>query len=129
MRPPGMGGIVTDVDTFFKPDPEPKSKQSARVRAFNAEFQWMKRNVIHPRSGGRCEVRIPGICTGTAESTHHRKPRKQGGLNTEWNLVDVCGDGVRGCHGYIERNRERAYANGWLVHSWDDPHLVRMVTF
>lgn len=119
-----------EVETFFKSDDVALQRtQAHRARKYVAEFQRMKRDVIHPRSGGICEVRIPGICTGKVESTHHRKPRGQGGDNGPWNLVDLCGDGVRGCHGYIERNPDRSYANGWLVRSTDDPALVRMVTY
>lgn len=32
------------------------------------------------------------------------------------NILDVCGDGTRGCHGWIEANPERAQERGlWLV--------------
>lgn len=40
------------------------------------------------------------------------------------NLLRICGDGVLGCHGHIERNRDEALANGWLVRSGADPATV-----
>jgi hypothetical protein len=39
-------------------------------------------------------------------------------------LALLCGDGVSGCHGYVESHRGLAYQMGWLVHSWDDPAKV-----
>jgi hypothetical protein len=52
---------------------------------------------------------------------HHRKKRGQGGLWTPQNIVAVCGDGVRGCHGWIEANPDAAAATGWHVRPWLDP--------
>jgi hypothetical protein len=36
-------------------------------------------------------------------------------INQSANLVTLCGSGVSGCHGEIEKHREQAYADGWLV--------------
>lgn len=104
---------MTDVETFFK-EPKPTKKE------FDSELNRM-RPVIAARSGGRCEIRIPGVCEGKARSIHHRKPRGQGGTNDPSNLLHLDGDGVAGCHGWIERNRKIAYRMGWLVHTEDDP--------
>jgi len=45
------------------------------------------------------------------------------------NLLRVCGDGIRGCHGMIESNRTASYGNGRLVRqgdsSTDVPVLLR----
>jgi hypothetical protein len=38
----------------------------------------------------------------------------------EW-LLNVCGSGTTGCHGYIESHRDEAYANGWLLRSQSGP--------
>lgn len=51
-------------------------------------------------------------------SLHHRRPRGMGGsrlLHTMANLVTLCGSGVDGCHGAIERDRPGSRATGWLV--------------
>jgi hypothetical protein len=37
------------------------------------------------------------------------------------NLLRVCGDGTRGCHGMIESNRTVSYENGRLVRQGDSP--------
>jgi hypothetical protein len=82
------------------------------------------RPIVKDRSRGMCEVRIPGVCEGRATNYHHRLPEGQGGSSEPENLLHLCGDGVRGCHGHIEHNRAQAYEKGWLVHSWEDPAEV-----
>ena len=77
--------------------------------------------LILTRSGDLCEV-----CGRRAESTHHRKPRGMGGskdpaAHSAANLLRVCGDGTRGCHGMIESNRTASYENGRLVCQGDSP--------
>jgi hypothetical protein len=37
-----------------------------------------------------------------ALSRHHIVPRSSGGDDVEPNIVPLCGDGVRGCHGAVE---------------------------
>lgn len=49
--------------------------------------------------------------------------------NTLPNLVLMCGDGVRGCHGHVESHRTEAYAEGWLVHRWADPATTPVLRF
>ncbi len=39
-----------------------------------------------------------------AESMHELVFRSQGGKVSKRNSVAVCGDGVRGCHGYLQRH-------------------------
>ena len=77
--------------------------------------------LIRERSGGLCEV-----CGRRAESTHHRKRGGMGGskdpaAHSAANLLRVCGDGTRGCHGMIESNRTASYENGRLVRQGDSP--------
>lgn len=59
-------------------------------------------------------------------SIHHRIPRGMGGskderLSEASNLLLLCGTGTTGCHGHIERNRDEALEDGWLVRRHDDP--------
>jgi hypothetical protein len=37
------------------------------------------------------------------------------------NLIVLDGDGVRGCHGYVESHRAESYRLGYLVPSGEDP--------
>ena len=62
-----------------------------------------------------CEVRHPVTCSGAASHVHHRLRRSQGGKDVPENFVAVC---VR-CHDLIHREPKWAYANGWMVRSWD----------
>lgn len=56
-------------------------------------------------------------------SIHHRVRRSQGGRNVPECLITLCGDGVRGCHGWVHRNVAEARAAGWLLLGTDDPAL------
>lgn len=60
-------------------------------------------------------------------SIHHRQPRGMGGStlaaqHAGTNLLSLCGDGVCGCHGWVESNRTQGYAEGWLVPRWAEPY-------
>ncbi len=62
-------------------------------------------------------------------SVHHRRPRGMGGdkraaTSTAANALLLCGSGTTGCHGWVESNREEAYARGLLVRRHDDPAAV-----
>lgn len=66
-------------------------------------------------------------CGGTAHgqrgldySIHHRRLRAQGVDNSLPNLVTLCGDGVRGDHGWAHHNRTAAEAEGLIVRSGFD---------
>lgn len=45
-----------------------------------------------------------------AESMHELKFRSQGGKVSKKNSVAVCGDGVRGCHGMLQRHEIEYFA-------------------
>lgn len=85
------------------------------------------RDLVRARSGGWCEVRIPGVCLGRAANMHHRKNRSQGGRADAANLVDLCGSGSTGCHGALtdtQGRRAEYEAMGCIVASHDDPATV-----
>lgn len=85
------------------------------------------RTIARDRSGGICEVQKPGVCTYRAESMHHRKNRSQGGTWAPSNLLHTCGDGTRGCHGWITEHPEPARGPGWAVLSGWDPAAVAVL--
>lgn len=67
-------------------------------------------------------------------SRHHRKPRGMGGRSKSdalrpSNVVLLCGTGTTGCHGWVESHRGQAFGEGWLVHDWNDPVDVAVMTF
>jgi hypothetical protein len=77
----------------------PDTKPQRRHRADTAE--WKE---IRARFADACCV----SCGLAAESLHHVVPKSQGGDDVEANLVPLCGDGTRGCHGKLE-----SHAPGW----------------
>jgi hypothetical protein len=98
------------------------------ARSNAAEWEQLM-HLLMTRSGVMCEARTPaceapgGSLYGMPRervSIHHRQPRGMGGTrrltaNSLAVLMLVCGTGVTGCHGYVERNREWALAQGFLV--------------
>lgn len=76
------------------------------------------RVAVRERSQGRCET----CGRQDAHGVHHRQPRSAGGTWHPANLLDLCGDGVRGCHGAVEAHVDPftgepvdTYAMGWHV--------------
>jgi cytochrome c5 len=51
----------------------------------------------------------------------HLVKRSQGGQWTPTNIVYLCGDGTRGCHGWAEANPTRARAEGGWARRSTDP--------
>ena len=81
--------------------------------------------LLWQRAGGRCELCGLSLASGPY-SRHHRRPRRMGGtrrpdVHSLPNLLLLCGDGVRGCHGRVESDRAEALAEGWLLHDGEDP--------
>ena len=80
--------------TKADPKPVPRHKASAR--------EWREiREQLGPH---------PCVHCGEARdvSLHHAVPKSQGGDDLLWNMVPLCGDGVRGCHGLLE-----THGDGW----------------
>lgn len=89
-----------------------------------------QRNLVVERAAGCCELCGVQLHDGTgwfrAHSFHHRRPRRQGGsrlavVNSPANILLLCGTGVTGCHGRVEKNRTDAYAHHWLLRAGEDP--------
>lgn len=60
-------------------------------------------------------------------SLHHRRKRSHLPKVRMWepsNCVMLCGDGVRGCHGYAEANPLLARQQGWHVRSFEEARDV-----
>ncbi|QNN99473.1 HNH endonuclease [Gordonia Phage Sephiroth] len=74
------------------------------------------RAILANRSDGICER----CCAAPAQSVHHRRKRGQGGPWTPTNCVHICGDGTRGCHGWIEGHPNAAREEGFHVRSYEN---------
>jgi 5-methylcytosine-specific restriction endonuclease McrA len=73
--------------------------------------------LLRARSGGFCEVRAWNRCQTLGTQVHHRKRRSQGGAHALSNCLWVC----FACHTFIHMAGGKAYDQGWLVRSGDDP--------
>lgn len=83
------------------------------------------RNIVRLRANGLCEAAIPNVCFGRHDTTHHRRKKRY--ADTRWvasNLLGVCGDGTRGCHGYIEAHPAWAMEHGLWLRGHEDPRKV-----
>jgi hypothetical protein len=77
--------------------------------------EGIAKETVSGRSGGWCEIRLPG-CFGRALDWHHRQNRTQGGLWQASNGIHGC----RFCHEQITNTRgNRALYEfyGWIVPS------------
>lgn len=74
---------------------------------------------VMERSKGLCER-----CGRGGESDHHRKNRSQGGRWSNENIIRLCGDGTRGCHGWVTQHPSAAAEEGYHVKPWEEPALV-----
>lgn len=80
------------------------------MKTKSAGYYQRQRLRAWERDRGRCVV-----CGRTAESVHHRQGRGGSDPHRLANLITVCGDGVRGCHGLIHGHPAAAYAQGRMV--------------
>jgi len=67
-------------------------------------------------------------------TTQHRVARGMGGtkdpaVNLPSNLLTLCGDGTRGCHGWVEANPAEAKDHGWSVRRGQPPAEVPVWTW
>jgi 5-methylcytosine-specific restriction endonuclease McrA len=67
-------------------------KNPARHRADRLEWEQIVKTKLGPC---RC-------CGQWGSSFHHLVPRSLGGDDVADNIVPLCGDGTRGCHGDVE---------------------------
>ena len=124
----GFPGEVADADVCRCGQDWGEQAPFLVARSNQAEWDHLLQLLLN-RSQGECEARTPdctapgGILLGMPResvSIHHRQPRGMGGTsrltaNSLAVLMLICGTGVTGCHGYIERNRSWALSQGFLL--------------
>lgn len=83
-----------DGEAFKGPDPKPTKRKRKQIRKVHRR---VTQDVVN-------RDRMCLICGKHAESGHHvlGKGSPYFGDDLEENIVALCGDGVRGCHGLIE---------------------------
>jgi len=90
------------VKRSYEPDPKLGAKKG------NAP-----RRIVDPKAKGpedSCPLCDDGKPIPARSRGHHVVARGQGGDDVPANLVRLCGDGVRGCHGDVEGHRGDARA-------------------
>lgn len=83
------------------------------------------RELVKARSGGQCEIHMLG-CYVQATDWHHRVRQSQGGKWHVQNGLHAC----RFCHEAVTNtrgHRPEYEANGWMVHSRQDPATVEVL--
>lgn len=96
------------------------AKRQPRTRRPKNPGESKTRRIVWARSDRWCEV--CGIAV--ADSIHHRWKKGQGGPWSPSNCIAVCGDGTRGCHGWIEHNPNAAAAQGLHLRPGEIPAEV-----
>ena len=61
-------------------------------------------------------------------AVHHRQLRSQGGDDSPANLVCLCHSCHNGSTQAVHHQPSIAYERGFLVHSWDDPTEIPLLT-
>lgn len=111
---PTIETIVRQAGLTRRPGRPPKAGPGS-TPTYDTEFKRARKKVAE-RSGGRCEGRIEGVCTGAGEHVHHRKLRTRGGDNSLTNLMHLC---LR-CHTWAHANPATSTERGLLVPSWEE---------
>lgn len=82
------------------PKPEPRKRTKARVKRQKGNREAEVRVYVFARERDICRC----CRKRRADSRHELRFRSLGGKVTRQNCVAVCGDGVNGCHGFLQRN-------------------------
>ena len=85
-------------------------------------FQPDVQAAIMARGYNHCELMVSDTCRLIPDTIHHRRPRGMGGTRrAETNCADNGLLTCYVCHDAVERRREWAIENGFLVSQFRDP--------
>lgn len=93
------------------------------------QFQESKRIALQ-RQGWHClrcgtNIHDPSLWPG--RSGHHRQLRRRADpavRDLPCNIVELCGSGTTGCHGWAHAHPAEAERFGYIIPSWRDPLSV-----
>ena len=96
------------------------------------QFQESKRIALQ-RQGWHClrcgtNIHDPSLWPG--RSGHHRQLRRRADpavRDLPCNIVELCGSGTTGCHGWVHAHPEEAREYGWLLRSTENPKKTPML--
>lgn len=78
-----------------------------------SDAQLEAKLLVTTRSGGLCELRVPGVCLGRARDFSHRWAEGQTGLWCASNGLASCG--LFGCHRWVHDHPTEAKRWGWII--------------
>jgi hypothetical protein len=110
---------------------ELKRKAGLKRRAFKASVPVMSpeekaaKDTVRERSGGVCEIQVPGLCWGRALDFSHRIREGQGGPWSPRNGLDAC----RACHEWTHRYPSAARVKRWALKANELDMLDRPVLY
>lgn len=116
--------------TYAGPVPDPVKPPPTG----DGSFPPAVRRQVFDRDQGRCaSCGREFTWDGGGWSIQHRIARKQGGtthprIAAVENGLLLCGDGVQGCHGWVEHHPTAAEELGFAVPSWADAATVPVCT-
>lgn len=98
-------------------------------RMSDRQFQESKRIALQ-RQGWHCmrcgtNIHDPSLWPG--RSGHHRQLRRRADpavRDLPCNIVELCGSGTTGCHGWAHAHPAEAERFGYIIPSWRDPLSV-----
>lgn len=92
-------------ETCGIPKGEPRKRTKARRKRVHADRVAEIRAYVFARERNICRC-----CRArAAESMHELRPKSLRGKVSKTNSVAVCGDGVQGCHGFLQRHEIVCY--------------------
>ncbi len=83
------------------------------------------KDTVRGRSGGVCEIQVPGVCWGRAKDFSHRIREGQGGPWCPRNGLDAC----RACHEWTHRFPVAARVKRWALKANELDMLDRPVLY
>lgn len=114
LNPKSATGRPSGAQDASQPVKRPRATlkpQSAKARAL-VPLRKQTIAAVRARSGGRCEIRIEGVCDGPSCDVHEILARSQGGSITN---VDNCLDSCRSCHDWVGAHSNTARELGFIA--------------
>lgn len=99
---------MTSSSSFARPDPKPERRVIDRALMRRLHVEWRECAIC-----GESAIRL---------SLHHVHKHPRNDLRE--NLVMLCGDGTRGCHGLIENGDRQTRARLGAHVAWYRPDIV-----
>jgi hypothetical protein len=91
------GGIKEEPEPAEKPK-KPIAKKSVKAAKDDKEYKKLVKLMLSEND--KCEMKVPGVCTGKANGLHHKRKRGKHTMKDKKNLLRAC----NACNGWVEAN-------------------------